>query len=100
MGDWTSFQEDFWKVLSTLGINHDNDVDPKATVPKPENDAKEQKNPDVTSRHGHEAESAQRGVWDSRIPHPVPSYPVMDASIRSIDSPALQMLKFDARSAE
>ena len=76
MGDWAAFQEDFWKVLSTLGINQDTDANPEAAAPIPENDDKE-------------AEWAQRGVWDSRPPHPVPSYPVMDTSICSNDSPLL-----------
>jgi hypothetical protein len=80
MGDWAAFQEDFWKVMSTLGINHDNDENHERAAPiPPENDVKEQKMPagDVINMSEREAEWAKQGVWDSRHPHPVPSYPVV-----------------------
>ncbi len=90
MGDWAAFQEDFWKVLSTLGINQENDANPEDAAPKPDNEAKDQKAPtgDIASMRNKEAEWVQRQVWDSRLPHPVPSYPVMNLSI---DTAALQL---------
>jgi hypothetical protein len=98
MGDWAAFQEDFWKVLSTLGINQENDANPEDAEAKPENDAKDQKAPagDLTSMREKEEEWVQRNVWDSRLPHPVPSYPVVDTSL---DSPVLQY-KRECRFAE
>jgi hypothetical protein len=106
--EWKSFQEDFWKVFSVMGLNQtfeNEPVQPAANDRKQEKDqtdqddeneaptqTKDERDPnDIRKRAAAEAAMVRErnadwvkgGVWDSRVQHPVPAYPVHSIFIHS-----------------
>ena len=92
MGDWKSFQEDFSKIFSTLGINQNVQKNDPVTATKTNEEKNEKKDAprtvdenelkklaaaDAALVRERCSEWAEGGVWDSRAHHPVPAYPVI-----------------------